>query len=113
MEQITRQFSVRELRKANPRAKPADIALFADAFVAYSEATLNLARFGVIVAHPRTGQPMENPYLAIQATARNFLAKSHRIPKDETLWTQLDRLLAELPSDSTTATATPSPPSPI
>ena len=38
---------------------------YADALAEYREATQNIDQHGVIVLHPRTSTPIENPYLVI------------------------------------------------
>jgi len=40
--------------------------MYADAFLEYQEATDNIEKNGVIVQHPRTSNPIDNPYLAIR-----------------------------------------------
>lgn len=44
----------------------ARIHQYASCLVSYLEAAENLERNGTIVAHPRTGTPMENPYLKVR-----------------------------------------------
>ena len=39
-------------------------ALYADAYLEYKEAQTNITNNGSIVADPRTGSPIQNPYLA-------------------------------------------------
>lgn len=57
------------------RGTPADRAvMYADAFLEYREATLNIEKHGVIVQHPRTANPIENPYLTIRDRAAKKLA---------------------------------------
>jgi hypothetical protein len=60
--------------------------LYADAFVQYREAIDHIARFGAIVNHPRTGNPIVNPYLEIRDKATAQLKSLHRI-KADFLWT--------------------------
>ncbi len=43
--------------------------LYADCYLEYQEATRNIDEHGTIVQHPRTGNPVENPYLAIRDRA--------------------------------------------
>jgi hypothetical protein len=42
---------------------------YADAFLEYSVAMANIDANGVIVGHPRTGSPIENPYLSVRDRA--------------------------------------------
>ena len=43
--------------------------MYADAFLEYREASQNILANGIIVQHPRTANPIENPYLAIRDRA--------------------------------------------
>jgi len=42
---------------------------YADVFLEYREASANIAEHGIIVQHPRTMNPIDNPYLAIRDRA--------------------------------------------
>jgi hypothetical protein len=53
------------LRKDNPDARTADLVVFADALKLYAEAAANVRALGAVVGHPRTGAPLENPYLKV------------------------------------------------
>lgn len=68
-----------ELAKENPKARPVDLRVYADALQTYREAAENIDRCGAIVQHPRTGQPMENPYLKIRTAAGATLTKMRHI----------------------------------
>ena len=59
--------------------------MYADAFIEYRSASENIEAFGIIVQHPRTANPIENPYLAIRDRA---LAKLKTFTKMEVefLW---------------------------
>lgn len=51
---------------------------YADVFLEYQEASENIAEHGIIVQHPRTMNPIDNPYLAIRDRALKkfqFLAR--------------------------------------
>ena len=43
--------------------------LYADVYIEYAVSSENIERNGLIVNHPRTGNPIENPYLAIRDRA--------------------------------------------
>lgn len=73
------------LRRENPRVAPHDIVIYADAFLSYREAMANIDRNGTIVAHPRTGAPIENPYLKVRDAASRTIRASKRI-KTGDLW---------------------------
>lgn len=46
----------------NPKLSVSVAQVLSDALLAYAEAKENVAKNGTIVAHPRTGAPLENPY---------------------------------------------------
>lgn len=65
---------------------PTDHAtLYANAFIEYREASENIAQYGAIVQHPRTGNPVENPYLKVRDRAHQKLLGMRRI-KADFLW---------------------------
>lgn len=64
-----------KLAELNPRASPRDVKIFVDYYFEYIEAVQNINENGVIVLHPRTGAPIENPYRKIRDNAVNFLLK--------------------------------------
>jgi hypothetical protein len=52
------------------RGLPQDRAvMYADVIIEYRTATENIERNGLIVSHPRTGSPIENPYLCLRDRA--------------------------------------------
>lgn len=81
---MDKMTAVSVLTEDNPRASAADIAMYADVFVEYVKAQANISEHGSIVFHPRTGAPIENPYLAIRDRARATLSKT-RLRTDR-LW---------------------------
>lgn len=47
-----------------------DVAVqYADAFIEYRDASANIDEHGAIVQHPRTSNPIENPYLQVRDRA--------------------------------------------
>ena len=60
---------------------------YADAFLEYMKATQNIDQFGVIVTHPRTGNPIENPYLVIRDQALKKLQAMETVQCDQ-LWSK-------------------------
>jgi len=80
---MTKHQIITALTKRGARKDQATI--YADAFMEYHEATANIDKFGIIVAHPRTANPIENPYLNIRdRAARKMLAM--RGLKADFLW---------------------------
>ena len=59
--------------------------IYADVFLEYQLATQNIAEYGLIVKHPRTGNPVTNPYLVIRDSAQKKLAKMGNVKADG-LW---------------------------
>ena len=58
---------------------------YADVFFEYMKATRNVDEFGIIIKHPRTGNPIENPYLVIRDRALKKL-QAMRSVKAVYLW---------------------------
>jgi phage terminase small subunit len=54
------------LRDANPRAPEDALRAYASALRDYVAAERNVAEHGAIVFHPRTGAPVENPFLTVR-----------------------------------------------
>jgi S1-C subfamily serine protease len=74
-----------ELVKDNPKVRAIDLRVFADALRSYTEASENIRRNGVIVSHPRTGAPIENPYLKAQKQTGDILTKMRAVKADRVL----------------------------
>jgi phage terminase small subunit len=60
--------------------------MYADCFMDYQEAAANIAKNGTVVAHPRTGSPIENPYCKVMALAMSQLQKLVRLKNVGALW---------------------------
>jgi phage terminase small subunit len=72
------------LRALNPNTPQATLVMYVDALLDYREAQANIDQNGALVAHPRTGTPMDNPYLKIRDRAGATL-RGIRVKADE-LW---------------------------
>ena len=59
--------------------------LYADAYLEYAEASENIEANGLIVQHPRTMNPIDNPYMAVRDRALRKL-QGMRGVKAEGLW---------------------------
>lgn len=75
---------LRILKKNNKSAAQDKIRMYADAYMDYQEAAENIRENGAICAHPKTGAPMDNPYLKVRNQMRPILVKM-RI-KSDGLW---------------------------
>lgn len=73
---------VAELQQDNPRARLADLQVYANALRIYREASANIEENGAICSHPRTGTPIDNPYLKVQAQQGAILLKMRKINSD-------------------------------
>ena len=73
------------LREDNPRASQTDLTVYLDALTIYVEAADNVRRNGAICSHPRTGTPMDNPYLKVMASASAVFRKYPKIKSDRAL----------------------------
>lgn len=74
-----------ELQKDNPRASAINIRIYADALQTYHEAAQNVSANGAVCAHPRTGTPIENPYLKIRLQQGILIAKMPTIKSDRVI----------------------------
>lgn len=75
MGEVTKDVIIAKLEEANPQAPRDRVVMYADCYLEYSEATRNIDQHGAIVANPRTGAPMENPYLKVRDKAFAKLRK--------------------------------------
>lgn len=73
MEQVTKPAVIAKLRELNPRVSDATIAIYAAAFIEHRIAQENIDQHGAIVFHPRTGSPIDNPYVAARDRASKTL----------------------------------------
>lgn len=74
------------LKRDNPSARSDVVSMYADCFLDYKEAADNIAKNGNIVAHPRTGSPIDNPYVKVKASAMNQLRKLAQVKNTAALW---------------------------
>ena len=58
---------------------------YADAYMEYQEATKNIEENGLIVQHPRTMNPMDNPYMSVRDRALKKLQGLKKVNSDG-LW---------------------------
>ena len=65
--------------------------IYASTLNEYVEATANIQKTGAVVANPRTGAPMDNPYLKVRDAAAKRLEgySPKRIPCIPELWSRL------------------------
>jgi hypothetical protein len=73
------------LKSENPKANPLYVQLVADALETYIEAQKNIVANGAVCAHPRTGAPIENPYIKIRVSQIAVLAKFKMVQTSKTL----------------------------
>lgn len=63
---------------AQAKVLPQRARLYADAFLEYTAAQAKIESDGTIVADPRTGSPIQNPYLAVRDKAFSRLENLHK-----------------------------------
>jgi phage terminase small subunit len=79
---VTRDEVIAELVGTGSKRDVA--AQYADAYLEYHEAAANIRTQGAMVLHPRTSNPIENPYLQIRDRA---LSRMQRMKvRAEKLW---------------------------
>jgi phage terminase small subunit len=83
---MTREEVCAILWRDNPASRADEVAMYADCFLDYREAQDNIAKNGNVVAHPRTGSPIDNPYIKVKAAAMSSLRKLNRIKNVTELW---------------------------
>lgn len=83
---MTKDEIIAILEKNSPGAgKRGTFVQYADAYLEYQEATENIEKNGLIVQHPRTSNPIENPYMAVRDRALKKLQLFRNV-KTEGLW---------------------------
>lgn len=75
MTQEERGALFEKLAKLNPR-REAEVRIYVDTYADYCVAQANIEANGTIVFHPRTGAPIENPYLRIRDRAGKVITDS-------------------------------------
>jgi phage terminase small subunit len=86
---FTKEQVLEALRDENPRAPAGHLQMYADAYLEYAKAQANIDEHGPVVFHPRTGAPIDNPYLKIRNGAAAALQK---LPlKSDRLWQGVKR----------------------
>lgn len=86
MGEIKRDKVIAILKRDNPHARMDDVSMYADCFIDYREAADNISKNGNIVLHPRTGSPIENPYIKVKAAAMANLRKIVKLKNVSALW---------------------------
>ena len=86
MGKINKNEIVAILKRDNPHARSDELFMYADSYLDYTEASENVEKNGAIVLHPRTGAPIENPYLKVKNSAMSQLRKFTKIKKVSALW---------------------------
>jgi phage terminase small subunit len=89
MAKITRWLAKAMLEKANPGR--ADLVhLYLDQFMAYIEANDQLAAAGSVITDPKSGQPVQNPYLIARQAARRAMLEMRQVKGTGGLWSALE-----------------------
>ena len=83
---MTTDEAIAALKKDNPGTPIGDLHMYAEAFAIHRSASANVRDNGPLCAHPRTGAPMENPYLAIAASQMKVMQSLKRVRKTDRLW---------------------------
>lgn len=73
------------LEAENPRARRDQLVVYVDAFLEYRAAQANIDANGTIVFHPRTGSPIDNPYLKVRNQAAAAMARV-RLKNTDPIW---------------------------
>ena len=84
MENLDKDSVIQILKKLNPALQQSQIVMYANLFIDYTTAQRNIDKHGSMVMHPKTGEPIENPYLKIRDKAFSNLQKMR--VKADALW---------------------------
>ena len=76
---------LKELTEDNPDVQQVELQVFVDNLLVYREARANVKKNGSIVLHPRTSQPIENPFLKVQAQTGQIVSKMRMIESDRVI----------------------------
>ena len=76
---IERETIIEILNKNNPDRSQVELAMYADAYIDYKTAADNIRENGAVCSHPKTGAPIENPFLKVRQQMQVALAKMKRI----------------------------------
>jgi phage terminase small subunit len=94
--EVTRAEAFAVLREDNKGASVAELTMYAEAFCQWTDATENIRKQGTICASPRTGQPMDNPYLKVQTRAAAEMRAIEDLKTDR-LWKTTETTTEEEP----------------
>lgn len=84
MGEITRADAIKILSENNKSKRQDRIIMYIDFYIDYQIASANIREKGTICAHPKTGAPMENPYVKIRS---QMTAEMMKLGLDSTgLW---------------------------
>ena len=81
-----RDEALRLLRAHNRAAPEGKLRIYADAFTDYALAQKNIDENGAVCAHPKTGSPIDNPYLKVRDRAAKALQDKNVRLKTDALW---------------------------
>ena len=75
MENLSKDQVIQKLRQLNPALAMSQIVMYTNLYLDYTTAQKNIDENGSMVMRPKTGEPIENPYLKIRDKAFNNLQK--------------------------------------
>ena len=84
MADLTPETVLSVLKQDNPTAVLSTMIAYRNLFVEYITAQRNIAANGSMVAHPKTGEPITNPYVKIRDGAHDRMVKIRL--KTDRLW---------------------------
>lgn len=84
-EPLTFELALQLLREDNPRAGEDVLRIYTAALRDFAAAEENIAKHGTIVFHPRTGAPIENPFLRVRAGAQTSILRC-KLRRTDRVW---------------------------
>ena len=86
VEEMNAESALQILTEDNLDCPAGELRMYAEAFVLHRQASINVQESGPINAHPRTGAPIENPYMAVVGTQMKVMMALRRVRNTDRLW---------------------------
>ena len=94
---MIRERAIEILMESNGPEQRHFVEMYVTSFLTYLEAEDNIRRVGAVVAHPRTGAPLENPYLKVRSQAMREMRELTGLKGLAELWEEGTRDLGVEP----------------
>lgn len=82
---MTKEEQISSLAADNPRAPREVLDVYVTALAEYRAADANIAELGTVVAHPRTGAPIDNPMMRVRDAALRRM-RACKLRRTDSVW---------------------------